>query len=71
MASTIAQKIGKKYLASHAAALEPRNPQYEITIDPKTGREIRKKRDVPPGLSKKEEKILVSSMAPSMFFFFS
>ncbi|KAH9812401.1 hypothetical protein DFH28DRAFT_899105 [Melampsora americana] len=58
MTSYIAKKVGHSFLASHAAALEPRDPQYEITVDPTTGQQTRKKRDVPPGLSKKEEKIL-------------
>ncbi|EGF98823.1 uncharacterized protein MELLADRAFT_73507 [Melampsora larici-populina 98AG31] len=58
MTSYIAKKVGHSFLASHVAGLEPRDPQYEITTDPNTGQQTRKKRDVPPGLSKKEEKIL-------------
>ncbi|KAG0146317.1 hypothetical protein CROQUDRAFT_657471 [Cronartium quercuum f. sp. fusiforme G11] len=58
MTEYLAKKVGRSLFASHAAVLEPRDPQYEITTDPKTGKQTRKKRDVPPGLSKKEERIL-------------
>lgn len=52
MTSYIAKKVGHSFLASHAASLEPRDPQYEITIDPNTGQQTRKKRDVPQCFNK-------------------
>ncbi|MBW0497094.1 hypothetical protein O181_036809 [Austropuccinia psidii MF-1] len=58
MSQILAQKIGRSIVASHAAELEPRDPLYDFTIDPRTSRKKRKKRALPSGLSKREEAIL-------------
>lgn len=58
MASKIAGAIGKSYAGKQAASYAPRDPVWETYTDA-NGKEVRRKREVPLGLSKKEEKILV------------
>jgi len=58
MANKIAAKVARSLVKGHATALEPRDPLYEISVNPQTGKRKRTQRDLPPGLSKDEEKIL-------------
>lgn len=55
--SFVAKKLTRKLLSSHAQQYEPEDPHYFHETDAQ-GRQKRKIRPVPPGLSKKDEKIL-------------
>ncbi|TFY82132.1 hypothetical protein EWM64_g1884 [Hericium alpestre] len=57
--SSMLNKTGKKLFAKHVQQYSPQDPYYEYYTD-KRGRQKRRKRDVPPGLSKHDEKILRS-----------
>ncbi|GAA6048732.1 hypothetical protein JCM3770_003933 [Rhodotorula araucariae] len=57
--SFIARKVGRKYAAQHLAGAEPADPHYEQYVDPK-GRQRKRKRAMPAGLSKRDERILRS-----------
>ncbi|GAA5884239.1 hypothetical protein JCM6882_002191 [Rhodosporidiobolus microsporus] len=59
MASYVAKKVGRTALGSHLNQYEPADPHYE-TYQDKRGRERRRKRAIPPGLSKRDERILRS-----------
>ncbi|KZV86912.1 hypothetical protein EXIGLDRAFT_724341 [Exidia glandulosa HHB12029] len=57
--NTLAQKYGKGVFAKHLENYQPQDPLYE-TYQDSAGRQKRRKREVPPGLSKRDEKILKS-----------
>ncbi|BGP43908.1 hypothetical protein JCM10449v2_007965 [Rhodotorula kratochvilovae] len=57
--SFIARKVGRKYAAQQLAGAEPADPHYEQYVDPK-GRQRKRKRAMPAGLSKRDERILRS-----------
>jgi len=59
MASDFAIKAGRKLFEKHLHQYEPADPLYETYTD-KHGRERRRKRAVPPGLSARDAKILKS-----------
>ncbi|KJA14691.1 hypothetical protein HYPSUDRAFT_194879 [Hypholoma sublateritium FD-334 SS-4] len=56
---SILQKTGKKLFEKHLEKYAPEDPLYEFYTDDK-GREKRRKRDLPPGLSKRDARILRS-----------
>ncbi|KAI7946823.1 hypothetical protein MJO29_011350, partial [Puccinia striiformis f. sp. tritici] len=58
MTDKIAAKIARSFFKGQTAALEPRDPLYETSVHPQTGKRKRTQRNIPPGLSKHEEKIL-------------
>ncbi|PLW14832.1 hypothetical protein PCANC_18175 [Puccinia coronata f. sp. avenae] len=58
MANQIATKVARSFIKGHATALEPRDPLYETSLHPQTGKRKRIQRVLPPGLSKHDEKIL-------------
>jgi len=53
------QNTGIKLFAQHLEQYSPPDPLYEFYLDDR-GRQKRKKRDIPPGLSKRDAKILKS-----------
>jgi len=57
--SGIAQKAGLKLFEKHLKQYEPVDPLYETYTD-KKGRQKRRKREIPPGLSKRDARILKS-----------
>ncbi|KAI0703783.1 hypothetical protein BC835DRAFT_1317583 [Cytidiella melzeri] len=57
MSNPLAVKIGKKLFSQHMEAYQPADPLYETYVD-KKGRERRRKRELPPGLSARDAKIL-------------
>ncbi|KAG8907171.1 hypothetical protein FRB99_005143 [Tulasnella sp. 403] len=57
MNSTIARKAGMKVLETHLKTYQPQDPLYEEYVDNK-GRTRRRKRELPPGLSPRDEAIL-------------
>lgn len=59
MYSDIARKAGLKLFEKHLKQYEPVDPLYETYTDNK-GRQRRRKREVPPGLSKRDARILKS-----------
>ncbi|GAA5877357.1 hypothetical protein JCM5296_002223 [Sporobolomyces johnsonii] len=59
MSSLIAKKVGRTVLGNQAANYEPPDPYRETYRDHK-GRERRRKRKMPEGLSKRDERILRS-----------
>ncbi|GAA5918265.1 hypothetical protein JCM1841_002136 [Sporobolomyces salmonicolor] len=59
MSSLLAKKVGRNVLGKQAANYEPPDPYRETYKDHK-GRERRRKRKMPEGLSKRDERILRS-----------
>ncbi|BGP28044.1 hypothetical protein JCM10295v2_007031 [Rhodotorula toruloides] len=59
MASYITKKVGRRLAGQNLAAYEPADPHYETYTDAK-GRQKKRKRAVPAGLSKRDERILRS-----------
>ncbi|ORY56819.1 hypothetical protein BCR35DRAFT_296166 [Leucosporidium creatinivorum] len=59
MTSYIGKKIARKAFAGQAAGLEPADPHYETYVDQR-GRTKSRKRKMPAGLSKRDERILRS-----------
>ncbi|GAA5974596.1 hypothetical protein JCM11641_007017 [Rhodosporidiobolus odoratus] len=59
MASYVAKKVGRNVLGGQIAGYEPADPHYETYEDHK-GRKRSRKRPMPPGLSKRDERILRS-----------
>ncbi|KAI0346060.1 hypothetical protein BDW22DRAFT_1352048 [Trametopsis cervina] len=59
MSNELAVKIGRKLFSKHMEQYQPADPLYETYID-KKGRERRRKRELPPGLSARDAKILKS-----------
>ncbi|KAI5478489.1 hypothetical protein MNV49_005017 [Pseudohyphozyma bogoriensis] len=57
--SFIANKVGRKVFAQHAATYEPADPHREQYVDAR-GRTKSRRRKMPEGLSKRDEKILRS-----------
>ncbi|KAH8105561.1 hypothetical protein DFH11DRAFT_1518907 [Phellopilus nigrolimitatus] len=57
MTSTFARKAGLKLFEQHLSKYEPADPVYETYTDAK-GRQKQRKRELPPGLSKRDAKIL-------------
>ncbi|EJD38999.1 hypothetical protein AURDEDRAFT_153993 [Auricularia subglabra TFB-10046 SS5] len=55
----VATKYGMHIFAQHLANYEPQDPLYETYTNDR-GQQKRRKREVPPGLSKRDEKILKS-----------
>jgi len=55
----IAKKAGMAVFAKHMDGYRPADPYYEVYID-KKGREKRRRRDIPPGLSERDADILKS-----------
>lgn len=58
MASYVAKKASRKFLGNKAAEIEPQDPHYETYQDAK-GKKRQRKRAMPTGLSKRDEKVLV------------
>jgi len=59
MTSTLAKKAGLKLFEQHVRDYTPADPLYEEYVDPKSGKKKRRKRELPPGLSKRDAKILM------------
>lgn len=59
MTSAFAKKAGLKVFEQHLQKYQPADPIYETYVDAK-GRTKRRRRDLPPGLSKRDAKILKS-----------
>ncbi|KAK0434280.1 hypothetical protein EV421DRAFT_1840358 [Armillaria borealis] len=59
MATKLFEKTGKKLFAKHLEQYSPVDPLYEVYTDDR-GKQRRKKRELPPGLSKRDMKILRS-----------
>ncbi|KAF7796013.1 hypothetical protein EIP86_007182 [Pleurotus ostreatoroseus] len=59
MTSNFATSVGRKLFERNLAQYAPADPLYETYVDNK-GRERRRKRELPPGLSKRDAKILKS-----------
>ncbi|KAG8948024.1 hypothetical protein FRC04_010066 [Tulasnella sp. 424] len=57
MAQAVAQKAGMKVLEQHLRNYEPKDPLYEEYVDDR-GKVRRRKRELPPGLSARDAKIL-------------
>ncbi|KAK4699605.1 hypothetical protein P7C70_g6652, partial [Phenoliferia sp. Uapishka_3] len=58
MTSYIANRVAKGALSKHAAQLEPQDPHYETFVDNR-GKTRSRKRAMPVGLSKRDERILL------------
>lgn len=58
MTSALAQKVGGKLFKDHIASYQPADPLYETYVDPKSGKTRQRRRELPPGLSKRDAKIL-------------
>ncbi|PBK67708.1 hypothetical protein ARMSODRAFT_914860 [Armillaria solidipes] len=59
MATKLFEKTGKKLFEKHLEQYSPVDPLYEVYTDDR-GKQRRKKRELPPGLSKRDMKILRS-----------
>ncbi|GAA6061521.1 hypothetical protein JCM10212_004511 [Sporobolomyces blumeae] len=59
MASYVARKVGRKFLSGKLAETEPQDPHYEMYQDAR-GKQRKRKRAMPAGLSKRDERILRS-----------
>ncbi|KAI0090267.1 hypothetical protein BDY19DRAFT_887897 [Irpex rosettiformis] len=59
MSNPLAVKFGRKLFSKHLKQYQPADPLYETYVD-KKGRERRRKRELPPGLSARDAKILKS-----------
>uniref|UniRef100_A0A0K3CUG7 Uncharacterized protein n=1 Tax=Rhodotorula toruloides TaxID=5286 RepID=A0A0K3CUG7_RHOTO len=59
MASYITKKVGRRLAGQNLAQYEPADPHYETYTDAK-GRQKKRKRAIPAGLSKRDERILRS-----------
>lgn len=59
MASYVAKKASRKFLGAKAAEIEPQDPHYETYQDAK-GKQRKRKRAMPQGLSKRDERVLRS-----------
>ncbi|KAI6112253.1 hypothetical protein EDD16DRAFT_1603804 [Pisolithus croceorrhizus] len=59
MSSSYMQNIGTKLFAKHIQQYTPEDPMYETYTDER-GRQKRRKRQIPPGLSERDAKILKS-----------
>ena len=59
MASYVAKKASRKFLGNKAAQIEPQDPHYE-TYEDARGKQRKRKRAMPQGLSKRDERVLVS-----------
>ncbi|CCM02229.1 uncharacterized protein FIBRA_04309 [Fibroporia radiculosa] len=59
MTSSVATKVGRKLFAKHIQQYEPADPLYEDYTDER-GRRRKRKREVPPGLTPRDTKILRS-----------
>ncbi|KAI6038537.1 hypothetical protein EDC04DRAFT_2693964 [Pisolithus marmoratus] len=57
--SSYMQNVGAKLFAKHIEQYAPEDPMYEVYTDER-GRQKRKKRAIPPGLSPRDAKILKS-----------
>ncbi|KAI0359904.1 hypothetical protein OH77DRAFT_1446590 [Trametes cingulata] len=57
--SNLAIKAGRKLFERNLEQYQPADPMYETYVD-KKGRERRRRRETPPGLSKRDAKILKS-----------
>ncbi|KAN0065314.1 hypothetical protein ACQY0O_001150 [Thecaphora frezii] len=57
MASKIANKVTRQLISNHAKQFEPEDPLYEFYTAP-NGKQKRRKRALPPGLTKKQAKTL-------------
>ncbi|KZO96572.1 hypothetical protein CALVIDRAFT_480969 [Calocera viscosa TUFC12733] len=57
MAEQLAQRYGVSIFKKHIAQYEPVDPMYESYVDQK-GRTRRRRREIPPGLSARDAKIL-------------
>ncbi|KAI0707392.1 hypothetical protein C8Q76DRAFT_749031 [Earliella scabrosa] len=57
--ASIARAASRKVFERNLQNYEPKDPLYETYVDSK-GRERRRKREIPPGLSKRDAKILKS-----------
>jgi hypothetical protein len=58
MSSYVAKKISGRVIGSQIQGMEPADPHYEQYEDHK-GRQRKRKRAMPAGLSKRDERILV------------
>ncbi|KAL7339888.1 hypothetical protein BJY59DRAFT_697224 [Rhodotorula toruloides] len=59
MTSYITKKVGRRLAGQNLAQYEPADPHYETYTDAK-GRQKKRKRAIPAGLSKRDERILRS-----------
>jgi len=59
MATSVAKWAGRKVFEKHLKHYEPTDPVYETYTDD-NGRQKRRKREIPPGLSKRDARILKS-----------
>ncbi|GAA5837746.1 hypothetical protein JCM11251_002312 [Rhodosporidiobolus azoricus] len=59
MASFVAKKVGRSALGNHIADYEPADPHYE-TYQDQRGKQRKRKRAMPQGLSKRDERVLRS-----------
>jgi len=59
MAASVAKWAGAKVFEKHLKHYEPVDPVYETYTDD-NGRQKRRKREIPPGLSKRDARILKS-----------
>ncbi|KAJ8496654.1 hypothetical protein ONZ45_g12380 [Pleurotus djamor] len=57
MTSALLGKAGKKLFEKHMEQYAPSDPMYEFYVD-ESGNQRRRKRELPPGLSKRDAKIL-------------
>ncbi|CDR99856.1 uncharacterized protein SPSC_01751 [Sporisorium scitamineum] len=57
MASYLASKVTKRFVGSQAKKYEPEDPLYEFYTAP-NGKQKRRKRALPPGLTRKQAKLL-------------
>ncbi|KAL7279178.1 hypothetical protein ACG7TL_007018 [Trametes sanguinea] len=57
--SNLAMKAGRKLFESNLKQYQPADPMYETYVD-KKGRQRRRRRAIPPGLSERDAKILKS-----------
>lgn len=55
----VAQKVGRRYFAQHAQQFDAPDPHYEQYVDSR-GRTKSRKRELPPGLTKRDKAILLS-----------
>lgn len=57
--SSYMQNVGVKLFAKHIEEYAPQDPMYEVYTDER-GRQKRRRREIPPGLSQRDAKILKS-----------
>ena len=57
MASYVANKVTKRFVSGQAKKYEPEDPLYEFYTAP-NGKQKRRKRPLPPGLTRKQAKLL-------------